>query len=202
MIESNKERQAPKIIEEAEPSHLIRYKFALNFITNNDIVLDAPCGSGYGTGLLSVNALKVYGIDIFKGAIDHAKELFLKNNNSFDVCDVQNLSLKFKDNDFFDKIISFEGIEHIKFPDDFLKEVKRTLKKNGLFIISTPRKPHGSPYHIIEFSLDEFKSILSKYFVIEDIYGQIYTDIFNLKEKDVDPFSYKRFNYIAICRKL
>jgi hypothetical protein len=50
MINSNKKRQAPKTIEEAESSHLIRYKFALNFITNNDIILDASYGSGYGIG--------------------------------------------------------------------------------------------------------------------------------------------------------
>jgi SAM-dependent methyltransferase len=92
-------------------------------------------------------------------------------------------------------------LKDIKDPDLFLKEVCQIIKKDGLFIISTPRKPHGSPYHIIEFSLEEFKKILNKYFIIEEMYGQIYTDIFSLNSRKVDPFEYKKFNYIAICRK-
>lgn len=197
MIESDKERQAPKTLEDVEPSHLARYKFALNFILEDDVVLDAPCGSGYGTKLLTEKSTKVYGVDIFPPAIDHANELFSNDKNCFFVCDIQDMEL-FKDN-YFDVVISFEGIEHIKSPDLFLKEIRRVLTPDGRLIISTPRKPHGSPYHIIEFSLEEFKKILSQYFKIDNIYGQIYTDIFNLDDGLKDPFAYDHFNYIAVC---
>jgi len=197
MIESDKERQAPKKLEDAEPSHLARYRFALDFIEEDDIVLDAPSGSGYGSLLLTEKSNKVYGIDIFPAAIEHANELFSNNNNCFFVCDMQNMSI-FKDA-YFDVVVSFEGIEHIKDPELFLQEVKRILKPEGRLIISTPRKPHGSPFYIIEFSLEEYKKILLKYFKIQAMYGQIYTEIFDLEEKKVDPFSYNRFNYIAVC---
>lgn len=53
MIQSDAERQAPITLEDAEPSHLARYQFAQSYLTPTDIVLDAPCGSGYGTCLLS-----------------------------------------------------------------------------------------------------------------------------------------------------
>ena len=197
MIESDKERQAPKTAEEAEPSHLARYKFALDFIGKDDVVLDAPCGSGYGSLLLTKKSDKVYGVDIFEPAIEHANELFSNDKNCFFVCDIQDMSM-FKDK-YFDVVISFEGIEHIKYPNKFLQEIKRILTPEGKLIISTPRKPHGSPYHIIEFSLEEFKKILSKYFKIEATYGQIFTDIFDLEERLEDPFAYERFNYIAVC---
>ncbi len=197
MIESDKERQAPKRLEDAEPSHLARYRFALDFIDEDDVVLDTPCGSGYGSLLLTEKSKKVYGIDIFPPAIEHANELFSNENNCFFVCDMQDMSM-FKDS-YFDVIVSFEGIEHIKDPDKFLQEVKRVLKPEGRLIISTPRKPHGSPFHIIEFSLEEYRRILSKYFKIQGMYGQIYTEIFDLEVKVVDPFSYNRFNYIAVC---
>lgn len=200
MIESDGERQAPTSLENVEPSHLVRYDFAKKFLGKEDIVLDIPCGCGYGSYLLSNYSKYVYGVDIFKNAIEHAEEFFKKENISFLKGDMQKISEKFKEN-YFDKIISFEGIEHIQDPDLFLKEVSKIIKKEGLFIVSTPRKPHGSPYHIIEFSLDEFKDILNKYFIIEDIYGQIFTDIFNLNSRKVDFFDYKRFNFIAICRK-
>ena len=198
MIESDKERQAPKNVNEAEPTHLERYKFALNLISEDDVVLDVPCGSGYGSFLLTQKSKKVYGVDIFSPAIDHAKELFLNDSTCFFVSDALDMNI-FVDHNF-DVIVSFEGIEHVSDPEKFLLEIKRILVPNGKLIISTPRKPHGSPFHIIEFTLDEFKKILSKFFVIEKIYGQIYTDIFDLEEREVNPDDYKHFNFIAICR--
>jgi 2-polyprenyl-3-methyl-5-hydroxy-6-metoxy-1,4-benzoquinol methylase len=99
----------------------------------------------------------------------------------------------------FDAIISFEGIEHIKNAKAFLAGAKKLLKKGGKLIISTPRKPHGSPYHLREYSLDEFSAILETEFVIEGMFGQIYTDIFELAKRTVNPGDYKKFNFIAIC---
>ena len=93
MIESDKERQAPKTIEEAELSHLIRYKFALQFIEEDDVILDVPCGGGYGCSLLTNKSKKIYGVDICSPAIDHANELFLNDNNCFFVCDMQDMKL-------------------------------------------------------------------------------------------------------------
>jgi 2-polyprenyl-3-methyl-5-hydroxy-6-metoxy-1,4-benzoquinol methylase len=198
MIESDKERQAPKNLDETELTHLVRYKFALDFISDDDVVLDAPCGSGYGTNLLTKKSKKVYGVDIFQPAIDHANELFLNDYNCFFACDVLDMSMFVDYN--FSVVVSFEGIEHVRDPDKFLLEIKRILTPDGMLIISTPKKPHGSPFHIVEFTLDEFKKILSKYFVIEKMYGQIYTDIFDLEKKKVNLDDYKHFNFIAVCR--
>jgi len=197
MIETNKERQAPKKLEETEPSHLARYRFALEFIEDDDIVLDAPCGTGYGSALLTERSKKVYGVDISSPAIEHANELFCNDNNCFFVCDIQDMKM-FKDA-YFDVIVSFQGIERIKNPHKFLEEIKRVLRPEGRLIISTPRKPEGSEYHIVEFNLEEFKTILSKYFNITGMFGQIYTEIFDLEAKKIDAFAYNRFDYIALC---
>jgi 2-polyprenyl-3-methyl-5-hydroxy-6-metoxy-1,4-benzoquinol methylase len=182
MITSDEERQAPAKVEETEPSHLIRYKFALDYISPNEKVLDAPCGSGYGTKLLTQNGAEVYGVDIhiYVGDIENLKEIF-------------------PDEKYFDVIVSFEGIEHLRHPKLFLNEVKRLLKSGGKFIISTPRKPHGSPYHITEYSLEEFENLLSQKFIIKQMFGQIYTDIFDLSKRKENHFAYKRFNFIAYC---
>lgn len=195
MIHSDGERQAPKNLEEAEVTHLARYRFALRFARRDETCLDAPCGSGYGTALLSGKSKSVYGVDINRGAINHAKEFFSKPNSYFGVADIENIVFE---DDSFDRIISFEGIEHIQNPGSFLSEARRILKPGGAMIISTPRKPHGSPYHIREFSLDEFKGELSQYFNVRNVFGQIYTDIFSL-EKKVNPMDYKKFNFIAYC---
>jgi 2-polyprenyl-3-methyl-5-hydroxy-6-metoxy-1,4-benzoquinol methylase len=200
-IFSDGERQAPIDVTEAEPSHLARYLFALNFITAADKVLDIPCGTGYGTKLLAGKAKEVTGIDVSEKAIGHAEEFFNARNDYFKIGDMENLEAALPADAFFDIIVSFEGIEHIGNGEIFLEQVAKHLNKGGRLIISTPRKPHGSPFHVREYSLSEFVSILEKKFVVEKMFGQIYTDIFELKDKDVDPASYKRFNFISLCTK-
>jgi len=199
MIETNKERQAPQKVEDTEPTHLARYQFALNYVNGDDIVLDVPCGSGYGANLLSKKAKKVIGIDVHEGAIKHAKEFFQKDNIEFFTHDAEELSGLFVDQNLFDVVVSLEGIEHVSNPNNFLNEIRKNINPHGKLIISTPRKPHGSPYHNIEFSLDEFRDVLSKEFKIDAMYGQIYTDIFDLRLREEDPYSYKKFNFIAEC---
>lgn len=201
MIKSNKERQAPTSVLRAEPSHLARYKFALKYVSPKNKVLDAPCGSGYGTKLLTTKNAEVFGVDIHKEAVQHAKEYFSDKLDSFYAGNIENMKKLFPKNSFFDVIVSFEGIEHLKRPKFFLKETKRLLKPGGKFIISTPRKPHGSPYHYKEYSLLEFKDLLSSEFMINNIFGQIYTDIFDLEKRKENPMFYERFNFIACCSK-
>ncbi len=198
-IFSDAERQAPTDIKYAEPSHLARYQFALNYVFENNKILDVPCGSGYGTKLLSLKGAEVKGVDISKKAIGHAKEFFSDDKNSFIVGDMEKLNEVLPENGNFDVIVSFEGIEHIKNAEIFLDEIKRLLKKDGRFIISTPRKPHGSPYHFKEYLLDEFKTLLETRFDVKKMFGQIYTDIFDLNERNVNPDDYKKFTFIAYC---
>ena len=201
MIHSDNERIAPTSISEAEPSHLARYQFALKHTLSDHLILDVPCGTGYGSNILASNNSRVHGVDINADAIDHAIEFFLRDNISYHVGNMENLGDLFTEDQIFDRIVSFEGIEHIANPDNFLKESVRLLKKDGLLIISTPRKPHGSPHHIVEYSQDEFEALLNRYLSVNKMYGQIFTDIFDIQTRDVNPHSYKRFNYIAICNQ-
>ncbi|MFI3330500.1 MAG: methyltransferase domain-containing protein [Rikenellaceae bacterium] len=67
----------------------------------------------------------------------------------------------------FDFVLSFQSIEHI--PDDFyfMKEVVRVLRAGGKFIVSTPNKAMSitrNPWHRREYTVDEFKNLLSSYF--------------------------------------
>ncbi len=200
MIFSGPERQAPKTVLETEPSHLARYRFASEFIKSKDLVLDVPCGSGYGSNLISAKAQKVVGVDNNFGAIQHAKEFFHANNTEFLIADMESLMDFFSEDLKFDVIVSFEGIEHIKRQDFFLSQVRKLLKTDGYFVISTPRKPHGSIFHTREFSLEEFYQILSRDFIVEKMFGQIYTDIFDMDKRPENPHFYKKFNFIAICK--
>lgn len=199
MILSDKERQAPTSIGHAEPSHLARYQFALGYIPRDAKVLDVPCGTGYGVKLLASSGAKICGVDISKGAIQHAKEFFSVDGASFYAGNIENMKQLFPSDKYFNVVTSFEGIEHVQFPEAFLDEVNRLLKPDGMFIVSTPRKPHGSPYHFHEYSRKEFEALLSSRFIIKKMFGQIYTDIFDTSERNEDPNACERFNFIACC---
>lgn len=104
---------------------MVRYAFALGYVLPDNIVLDAPCGSGYGTRGLASKAAKVYGIDVSEKAIQHAQEFFSSPSNSFHVGNVERMVEIFPGCDCLDLIVSFEGIKHLENPDMFLKEAKR-----------------------------------------------------------------------------
>jgi len=162
-----------------EKEHLARYEFALQYIHNKK-VLDIGCGTGYGVDLIASKASEVIGVDICEEAINYAKQQCKQKNIKFYVGNAENLD--FLEDGQFDVIISFEVIEHIPDYLQYLKEVRRLLKADGILIISTPNKkyhsPHSekpvNPWHITEFWLDDFKALLKKYFDNVKLYGQYY----------------------------
>lgn len=166
-MEFTGERFIPEKLKESNETyqeHIERYKFASKYVISNLIVLDAACGVGFGTFMLSEKAGKIFGIDVSQEAIEYAKKNYLNKNIEYKVMDVEKLF--FKDN-FFDLVISFETIEHIKNPEIFLAEIKRVLKKDGILIISTPNKdtaPKGKSvhvaYHVQEFNYQQISNLL------------------------------------------
>jgi O-antigen biosynthesis protein len=154
--------------------HITRYIFASTFVKDT-IVLDAACGTGYGSSFLVENgASKVTGIDNSHEAIQYCN-----NNYSHSKLDFKNADctqLPFKDSTF-DIVVSFETIEHLENTDKFLVETKRVLKNNGIFIVSTPNiesYDEENPFHEHEFSLKEFESTLNNNFKNVSIFYQFY----------------------------
>lgn len=154
--------------------HIHRYLFALPH-TRGKKVLDLACGEGYGSALLAASASEVIGMDIAPDAIAHAKAAYKSKNLSFKVGAMESVPL----DDLFDVIVCFEAIEHILNQDLLCKEVKRLLKPNGIFIVSTPNKwvysENGktqNPYHLKELDLTELQTLLANYFQHQIVCGQ------------------------------
>ncbi len=154
--------------------HITRYIFASSFVKNK-IVLDAACGTGYGSSfLVEHDASEVIGIDNADDAILHCNENYSNPKLSFKKADC--LNLPFEDSTF-DTTVSFETIEHLENPNKFLTEIKRILKNDGVFIVSTPNiesYDEENPFHEHEFSLKDFESILHKNFKNVSIFFQFY----------------------------
>jgi SAM-dependent methyltransferase len=122
-------------------AHIERYRFAERRLLSSDRVLDAACGSGYGTDILSHSCLEVIGIDRSAAAVAYARE---KYNGSFHVRDVLRglggLGV-------FDVVVSLETIEHIRAP---IARILRALacRARRMVIGSVPyMEEEGNPFH-------------------------------------------------------
>jgi len=155
--------------------HFQRYKFFESYYANKS-VLDAACGTGYGSHFIAQSQAKsVLGIDISDEAIAFCNGHYKAANlqyRKFDCSKVNELPEK------SELAISFETIEHLHDPEAFIKNMRDALVKGGTFICSTPNKDrsHGAgghnPYHPSELEWEEFKVIFEKYFSIEAVYHQ------------------------------
>ena len=160
--------------------HVHRYKEALKYIRDENVVLDIACGTGFGTDILASHTRgKVIGGDIAAEAIEECRRQWKRSNIEFRVLDGTHLD--FSDN-YFDIIVSFETIEHTTQYAKMIAEFARVLKPGGRLILSTPNavitSPDGvigNPYHTQEFRYEELKALLAGGFASLEIYGQRYS---------------------------
>lgn len=165
------ERFIPKRMQAlAEIEHYHRY-YSVKNILHGKIVLDAACGTGYGSSIISETADMVYGIDISDEAILYAEEHYSNSKIKYTKGSIEKLEFPDK---YFDVVVSFETIEHVdeKSQKVFLDEICRVLKSDGILIMSTPDKKNytdlqsgnQTEWHIKEFYAKEFEEfILSKF---------------------------------------
>lgn len=151
--------------------HLVRYASTAELVRGK-VVLDIASGSGYGTKLIAQTAKQVYGVDVSKPAVAYAAEYFGAKNIKYLVGDGQKIPL---DDASVEVVVSFETIEHIKDYKQFMAEVKRVLKPDGLLILSTPNDlefAEGNHFHLHEFTYQELKDLTEEYFKYNKSYFQ------------------------------
>jgi 2-polyprenyl-3-methyl-5-hydroxy-6-metoxy-1,4-benzoquinol methylase len=120
-----------------QKSHYKRYVYAQQLIKKGDIVGDFACGSGYGTMMLAEKASLVIGADINEDVVNEVKKRYKKSQNT-EFIHSNVLDLEFQNK--FNKIISFETVEHLKEEDisELFKIYHKALKNDGELIFSTP----------------------------------------------------------------
>ncbi len=146
-----------------EAEHLARYRWASARVATRR-VLDAGCGVGYGSELLSAaGAAQVTGVDISATAVEQSRKRGTENV-SFHVADIA--ELPFADGSF-DVVVCFETIEHVPDQDLVLDELRRVLAPGGLLAISSPNRDvyqEGNPFHTHEYTPPELQDALAARF--------------------------------------
>jgi O-antigen biosynthesis protein len=176
MLDWTGERFVPWAREAAVAyEHLHRYIWASSLVTGKK-VLDLASGEGYGAEILARRASFVCGVDIDEKAIAHASTRYRQPNLEF----IQGCltAVPIREPQCFDVITSFEAIEHLEQHDELMREVKRLLKPDGLFIASIPNKDSyktessPNPFHVRELNFEEFNALLTRYFPNVSYLGQ------------------------------
>ena len=170
MVEFTGERVIPGLVnDDLWNEHIARYAFA-RLYAKGKRVLDAGCGSGFGSAELALSAEQVTGVDVASDAIRMCSENYPLPRLRF--VNGSCTSLPFPAN-AFDLVVAFEVIEHLTNYRAFLAEVARVLTHQGLFIVSSPNRLYYSesrgesgpnPFHEHEFEAAEFERELSSVF--------------------------------------
>jgi len=193
-MEFTGERFIPQLSDkQTELEHLQRY-MSIAPLVKGKVILDAACGEGYGSNILSEYADQVYGFDISEEAIYRAREKYTQSSISFIQGSVEYLEVP--DNSI-DMVVSFETIEHVneEIQIKFMREIQRVLKHDGVLIMSTPDKywysdlpKHHNPFHVKEFYKKEYCDFLESFFTHVEFYYQkleISSLISNQKSADI-----------------
>ena len=159
---------APGAIGEMWYEHWHRYHYVLPLVAGKS-VLDVACGEGYGSAMMSRRANSVSGVDISADAIAHARSTYA-NRANLQFFEASCVKLPFAAAEF-DRVVSFETIEHIAEQAEFLDEIKRVLKPDGVLILSCPNKAEYSDkrgftneFHVKELYRSELQALLAPRF--------------------------------------
>ena len=162
-LEFTGERMTSAVEGPIEFEHYHRYCLARDLCRGRDI-LDVASGEGYGTALLASVARSATGVEIDVKTVAHAKNNYQFPNLRYLQGDA--LALPLADASV-DVVVSFETLEHVTDQNRFLTEVRRVLRPEGLFIVSTPDRAvysaagtNPNPYHIHELTEPELRILL------------------------------------------
>jgi 2-polyprenyl-3-methyl-5-hydroxy-6-metoxy-1,4-benzoquinol methylase len=138
------------------------------YLQPGDSVLDVGFGLGYGLNLMSNKAKTLSGIDIDRLAVAKGNQDLLGNSKIRELKHYDGLNIPYPEKSF-DVVTCVDVIEHVPDYAQLIKNMCQIARR--VVIISTPNrraeftKPDGAPmnpWHLREWSFDEFDSILGE----------------------------------------
>jgi ubiquinone/menaquinone biosynthesis C-methylase UbiE len=162
--------------------HEAFYQFAAEQVEGGS-VLDAGCGTGFGTALIANRAETSVGIDLKDKLLRYGREQYGREGLEFVRMDVGRLGFA---DDSFDVVVADELLEHLPEHRPFLDEAARVLRPGGLFVCATVNRVHSfgtgdnplNRNHFREFDAAEFRAELSGWFEDVRLFGQGFSEGF------------------------
>jgi SAM-dependent methyltransferase len=192
------ERLTASVHGQVEIEHYHRYLYSRGFCRDRD-VLDVASGEGYGAAQLAQVARLVVGVEFAGATVRNAAANFPSANLRFVQGDAR--ILPFADASI-DVVTSFETIEHFDRQEQFVAEVRRVLRPDGCFIVSTPDReiysPPGSepnPFHVSEYDRSEFLDLLHRHFQYVSLIRQrpmLVSGLFPEEPAEIHPVIFER----------
>lgn len=148
-------------------AHLSIYEFWAEDVKSLR-VLDAGCGTGYGSALLRERgAARVLGIDRHSPSIHYAVRTYRRVGLEFRVEDLQDL--RHYPEGSFDRIVASNVLEHLRDPSDFLVAAHRLLAPSGALWVAVPpivdesslAANRANPYHISNLFVADWLRLFS-----------------------------------------
>lgn len=161
-------------------AHVDRYRWASEFIRPGDSVLDAACGLGYGSYVLSMLSKggRFLGIDGSEYAVNYADSNFGKRALIEYKCGMLPEALLALPDHSVDVVVCFETLEHVRDPRALLKEFYRILTPGGRIVASVPNDwsdetgEDPNPFHFHVYNFEKFVNELTENFEVEQLLGQ------------------------------
>ncbi len=153
--------------------HMLRYAWAAPAVAGKRVV-DAACGSGFGTALLAhANAAEVVGVDLSEGCVRHCSEVWKLTNARFVEGNVEDLGCSGVGP--FDVAVTFETLEHVERPERALDALRSVLSEGGVVIGSVPGETdalEANEFHLHAFDRAKLLELLRPRFRNVKIFAQ------------------------------
>lgn len=182
-LELTGERTLPDVPEENYwfRRHLAVYEWIAGHCSGLRVA-DLACGEGYGSDVLARAAAEVVGVDANPHAHEHAKLRYRRTNLRFE----RSLVEEFEGP--CDAIVFLQTIEHVNEPGALLE---RFASAAPVSYVSTPNRltlaPPGAeksdnPWHLREYTADEFRELLAPHFESVELHGLFHARKLRLHE--------------------
>lgn len=148
-------RDVQMFISPVTVKHIERYRLAGKFISSGSRVLDAACGSGYGSVFLK--DCDYVGIDLDGSVLQYARQNYSGIFEQMSIQDVASLGK-------FDAIISFETLEHLDDPTEGMSTLVSCLKPGGCMLLSFPLNHPDDIYHKTVFTPERVEDLFVECF--------------------------------------
>lgn len=161
-------------------AHLMRYHVAAQYIRPGDRVLDAACGLGYGSHILRQRSLcaTVLGLDASDYAVNYAAKNYGEGERVLFKIGSLPHCIDSLEPGSIDFIASFETLEHLENPLEFLSACNRVLSPGGRIMVSVPNDwaeedgKDPNPHHFHVYNWASLLDQLNVSFMVEKAFCQ------------------------------